>query len=48
MEIIASGASRDDVVRANPTLATDGVAAAIAYAAGAVRNEVIWEAKLPE
>lgn len=47
MELVVSGASRDDVVRAYPSLTTAAVGAAIAYAASAVRNEVVWEAKVP-
>ena len=46
MDLVASGASRDDVVRAYPVLTTDAVSAAITYAANAVRNEVVWEAKV--
>ncbi len=47
MELVASGASRDDVVRAYPALTSEAVAAAVNYAARALRNEVVWDAKLP-
>ena len=48
LELVASGASRDDVVRAYPQVAPVAFAAAITYAARAFRNEIIWDAKLPE
>lgn len=47
MELVASGASRDDVVRAYPALTPEAVAAALTYAARTLRNEVVWDVKLP-
>ena len=40
LEWIASGASRDDIVRKHPHLRAADVEQALAYAASAVRNEV--------
>jgi uncharacterized protein (DUF433 family) len=41
MEWIASGASRDDILKAYPHLAAEDVQQAIGYAAQAVKNEVL-------
>lgn len=46
LELVASGASRDDIVRAYPSLSAEAVAAAIRYAAHSLRNEVVWDAKI--
>ncbi len=46
MEWIASGASRDDILKANPHLSVDGVQQAIGYAAQAIRNEVLTTANI--
>lgn len=41
LEWIASGATRDDILRKHPHLTAADVEQALAYAAGAVRNEVL-------
>lgn len=41
LELIASGASRDDVVRAYPNLTPQDVEQAVRYAARFLRNEVV-------
>ena len=41
MEWMASGASRDEIVKAHPHLTVDDVQQAINYAAHAVKNEVL-------
>ena len=46
MEWIASGASRDDVVKAHPHLAAEDVQQAIGYASQAVKNEVLTIAEI--
>jgi uncharacterized protein (DUF433 family) len=46
LELLASGASPEDVRDAYPHLAADGLAAAIQYAAMSLRNEVVWDVKL--
>lgn len=46
LELIASGATRDDVVRAYPQLAADDVEQAVRYAAQFLRNEVIISTKV--
>jgi uncharacterized protein (DUF433 family) len=41
LEWIASGATRDDILRKHPHLSAADVEQALAYAASAVRNEVL-------
>ena len=47
LELLASGASREDVLRAYPQLTAESLAAALAYAARALKNEVVWSVKVP-
>jgi uncharacterized protein (DUF433 family) len=47
LELFASGASHQDVLRAYPHIPPDGLVAAIEYAARALKNEVVWDIKLP-
>ncbi len=41
LELIASGASRDDIVRAHPQLTVEDVSEAVRYAARFLEHEVI-------
>lgn len=43
LELIASGATREDVLKAYPQLTAEAVEEAIRYAARFMRNEVILE-----
>ena len=47
LELLASGASRDDIVEAYPQLSDEGLTAALEYAAKAMKNEVVWDLKIP-
>jgi uncharacterized protein (DUF433 family) len=47
LELLASGATREDILRAHPQLTTEGLSAAIQYAAQAMQNEVVWDVKIP-
>lgn len=47
LELMASGATRDDVLRVHPQVTVDGLNAALAYAARAMRNEVVWDVTIP-
>lgn len=47
LELLSSGASQDDIQRAYPHVPAAGIAAAIEYAARALKNDVIWDVKLP-
>ncbi len=46
MELMASGATRDDILHAYPQLAADDVGEAVRYAAKFMRNEVIIETEI--
>lgn len=46
LEWIASGASRDDILRKHPHLSAEDVEQALAYAASSVRNEVLVTAEV--
>jgi len=46
LEWIASGATRDDIVRRHPHLSAADVEQALRYAAAAVRNEVLVTAEV--
>ena len=46
LEWIASGATRDDILRKHPHLSAADVEQALAYAASAVRNEVLTVAEV--
>lgn len=46
MELLASGAGRDDILRAYPQVTADGPTAAIQYAARSLKNEVVWDLKI--
>jgi uncharacterized protein (DUF433 family) len=41
MELLASGANRDDILRAHPQIAPDGLSAALQYAACSLKNKGI-------
>lgn len=47
LELLASGASREDILQTYPQLTEDGLSAALHYAAQTMRNEVVWELKVP-
>ena len=46
LELLANGASPEDVRRTYPHLPAQGIAAAIDYAARSLKNEVVWDVKL--
>jgi uncharacterized protein (DUF433 family) len=48
LEWIASGATRDDIVRRHPHLSASDVEQALAYAAASVRNEILVTAEVAE
>jgi uncharacterized protein (DUF433 family) len=48
LEWIASGASRDDILRRHPHLAAADVEQALGYAAAAMRNEVLLTTQVAE
>jgi uncharacterized protein (DUF433 family) len=46
LELFASGATRDEIVKAYPQLTTEAVEEALKYAAQAVKNEVLLDVKV--
>ena len=46
LELFASGATRDEVLKAYPQLTTEAVEEALKYAAQAVKNEVLLDVKV--
>jgi uncharacterized protein (DUF433 family) len=47
LELIASGASRDDIVRGWPNLTAEDVEEAVLYAARFLKNEIVVNVELP-
>ena len=47
LELLASGASRDEVLAAYPQVSAEGLAAALQYAARSMKNEIVWDVKIP-
>jgi len=45
LELIASGATRAEIVKAYPQLAPEAVEAAVRYAVEVLRNETIWDVR---
>ncbi len=46
LELLASGATREQILDAYPQVTLEGLAAALDYAARSMRNEVVWDVKL--
>ena len=47
LELLASGATREDILRAHPQVTSAGLQAALQYAARSLKNEVVWDLKIP-
>ncbi|HEY3359529.1 MAG TPA: DUF433 domain-containing protein [Polyangia bacterium] len=47
LELLASGASRDEILAAYPQITAEGLSAALDYAARSLRNEVVWDVRVP-
>ncbi|MCP4658199.1 MAG: DUF433 domain-containing protein [bacterium] len=45
LELLANGATTEEVLDSYPHITAEGLAAAIGYAARAMKNEVIWDVK---
>ena len=43
LELLASGASREEILRGYPQIGEAGLEAALRYAAQALRNDVVWD-----
>jgi len=46
LELLASGATREDILRAYPQVTPDGLMAALRYAADAMKNDMVWDLKV--
>jgi uncharacterized protein (DUF433 family) len=43
LELLASGATREEILRAYPQIPPEGLTAALQYAAKTMKNEVVWD-----
>jgi uncharacterized protein (DUF433 family) len=43
LELLASGGTREGILRAYPQIPEEGFNAALQYAAQSLKNEVVWE-----
>jgi uncharacterized protein (DUF433 family) len=46
LELMASGASREDIGKAYPQVTEDALSAALQYAARSLKNELVWDVKI--
>jgi uncharacterized protein (DUF433 family) len=47
LELLASGGTREEILRAYPQIQPEGLTAALQYAAKTMKNEVVWDIPLP-
>ena len=47
LELLAGGASRQDILDGYPHIMAEGLDAALRYAARSMKNETVWDVKLP-
>jgi len=47
LELVAEGASPTDILAAYPQISEEALSAAFRYAADSMKNEVVWDVKLP-
>jgi uncharacterized protein (DUF433 family) len=47
LELVAAGASRDDILKRLPHLSEEDVTQALGYASAAMRNEILVSAEVP-
>jgi len=47
LELLASGATHDEILRAYPQIPREGLTAALQYAAKSMKNEVVWDLPIP-
>lgn len=46
LELLASGATREEVLAAYPQITAEGLTAALQYVARSMKNEIVWEVKI--
>ncbi|WP_437733055.1 DUF433 domain-containing protein [Sorangium sp. So ce1335] len=47
LELLASGATPEQILEAHPQITSEGLSAALRYAARSLKNEVVWDVKIP-
>ncbi|WP_437778741.1 DUF433 domain-containing protein [Sorangium sp. So ce1097] len=47
LELLASGATPEQILEGYPQLTSEGLSAALRYAARSLKNEVVWDVKIP-
>jgi uncharacterized protein (DUF433 family) len=47
LELLASGATGEKILRAYPQVPPEGLTAALRYAAKTMKNEVVWDIPVP-
>lgn len=47
IELVASGATREQILASYPHLPPEGLEAAFRYAADALREDVVWDTRVP-
>jgi uncharacterized protein (DUF433 family) len=47
LELLASGGTPSDILRAYPQIPAEGLTAALQYAARTLKNEVVWDIAVP-
>ena len=47
LELLATGATREDILATYPQLSDESLSAALAFAAQSMRAEVVWDLKIP-
>ena len=47
LELLASGASREDIQCSYPQVTSDGLSAALTFAARSMKNEIVWDLQIP-
>jgi uncharacterized protein (DUF433 family) len=47
IELVASGATREQILASYPYLPPEGLEAALRYAAEALQNDVVWDTRVP-
>lgn len=47
LELVASGATRQDILTSYPHLPAEGLDAALRYAAAALSEDMVWDTRVP-
>lgn len=47
LELLAGGATQAEILEAYPRLGEEGIASALRFAAESLKNEIVWDVKIP-